>query len=104
MGVDVSAKIMYGFYLSNDEYIDYSHKCDAEDRDTSDFCCYVNHYADDSDVIFGVNIESTSYIASIDMANKVDKDKWENCLNEWKEDFPDRANDIPECFLVCSWW
>ena len=104
MSVDVSAKIMYGFHLSNDEYIDYSRKCDAEDRDISDFCCYVDSYADNSDAIFGVNIESTGYITSINMVNKVDEDEWKVCFNEWKKDFPDRANDTPEYFLVCSWW
>ena len=107
MSVDVSAKIMYGFHLSNDEYIDYSRKCEAEDRDISDFCCYVDSYADNSDAIFGVNIESTSHITSIDMVSSASNDEWdewETCLNEWKKDFPDRANDTPEYFLVCSWW
>jgi hypothetical protein len=102
MSVDASAKFMYGFRLSNDEYIDYSRKCDAEDRDISDFCCYADNYADNSDAIFGVNIESTDYITSIDMI--INKDEWEICLNEWKKDFPDRANDTPEYFLVCRWW
>jgi hypothetical protein len=107
MSVDVSAKIMYGFHLSNNEYVDYSRKCEAEGRDTSDFCCYVNNYTDNSDVIFGVGIESTDYITSINMFNKASNDEWnewEACLNEWKEDFPDRVNDTPEYFLICHWW
>jgi len=104
MSVDVCAKIMYGFYLSYDEYVDYARKCDAEDRDISDFCCYVDDYADNSAAIFGVNIESTDYITSINMVNKIDEVEWEICLNEWKKDFPDRVTDTPECFLVCRRW
>lgn len=96
--------MVFAFRLSNDEYIDYSRKCDAEDRDISDFCCYVDNYIDNSDAVFGVAIESTGYITSINMTNKVDEVEWEICLNEWKKDFPGRANDTPEYFLVCRWW
>ena len=104
MSVDVSARIVYGFILSHDEYEEYYNRMDAQGMETSDFCFHINSYITDSDVVYGVIVESTDYSEPISKINGYDVDQWERCLADWKADFPDRANDIPEYFLVCRWW
>lgn len=104
MSVDVSARIVYGFILSDEEYDEYYDRCEEEDRDTSEFCHYINSYAYSSDGFFGVSIDSTDYHTSINKINGYDIEEWERCLAEWKKDFPDRADEEPEYFLICQWW
>ena len=104
MSVDVSARLVYGFVLSHDEYEEYYNRMDAQGMDTSDFCSRINSYVSDSDVVYGVTVEDTDYYEPISKINGYDVNQWERCLADWKADFPDRADEEPSYFLVCKWY
>ena len=104
MSVDVSAKIVYGFILSHEEFKEYDDRLAEQGIEVSDFCFYANSYDEESDVIFGITVEGTDYIESINKINGYDVELWERCLADWKADFPDRADEEPGYFLVCKWY
>ena len=104
MSVDVTAKVGYGFILTNEEYCQYRDRLDALDTDPSNFCCYMNAYDDNSDIFYGITIDATDDYTPLCRLNDYDADVWKECLREWQEDFPKRANETPNYYLICNWW
>jgi len=106
MSVDVNAVLGYGFILDHEEYNTYKNKCDEKELDVSDYCWWVNSYLDDSEVFYGIVIESTDYITTFDkeLFNMIDEDKWAECYRQWCEDFPDKKNEEPKYVLISNWW
>lgn len=105
MSVDVSARLGYGYMLSNDEYRDYQNRLEEKGYDTPDFCFWVNSYSSDSDVFFGVNIDGTRDYTSLSLEDlEVDERKWEEVYKIWCEDFPEKKDELPNYYLICQWW
>lgn len=103
MGVDVSAKIVYGFEVDGSEYGDYQNFCDEREEDLSDYFIFLNDYALDYGGIFGIELKSTDQAVEIDEIS-VTKEDAKAMLEEWRTAFPQRANEQPRFLLVCQWW
>ena len=110
MSVDCTAKIVYGWLIDNDESYDYNERMRARNMDTSDYFQCINAYSHDTDYVYGIEIMRSNYIQFIeyDMISPnawEDDDDWVECQLQFKEDFPDKYNNLkPGFFLVCNWW
>lgn len=107
MSVEVSAVIIYGFIINNEEYKDYRKRCHEAKMDVSDYCWPINEYRNDSDAVYGVCLKSTEYAEVIyneDLFSLIDEDKWAECYRQWCEDFPDKKEEIPRYTLISNWW
>jgi hypothetical protein len=103
MGVDVSAKIVYGFEIDGDEFCRYQAYCDARGEDLSDYFIFLNDYAMDYGGVFGLELKSTEQSTEIAEIN-VTKEAATAMLKEWHNAFPQRADEQPKFLLVCQWW
>jgi len=103
MGVDVSALIVYGFQIDGDEYGDYKNLCDEREEDLSDYFIFINDYALDYGGVFGISLQGTDTVCEVHEYS-ISKQTAEAMLKEWRNAFPQRANEQPKFLLVCQWW
>ena len=111
MSVDVSAKIGYGYIVSCDDHIDYRHKIDEIDDPNfmtlEDDYLWINAYCDNSDVFYGLFLDSTNTCTMIndDIASLIDEKEWGAFYSLFKTEFPEIAETTePHFYLMCVWW
>ena len=109
MSVDCTAKIVYGWLMTNDEIYDFKEK-DGENYDACEYLQCINAYSRDTDYVYGIEITRTDYVQFIE-PDMIDSEVWDNdedwvkCWHQFKRDFPNKINNVkPGFFLVCNWW
>ena len=117
MSVDYSAELYYGYifpcYDEEDRclynYLDM--KCSLSDEDIT-FDLYnswdpLNNYDDDSDIVIGVKISSTSNYSAVAMdmdSQREYKDKLHKILSLLSVDIKKARNIEPQFFLILKTW
>lgn len=104
MSVDCTARVVYGFALTHEEYEKYQDKCHQNGTEVSDYCLWVNEYDEESDVLFCISIDSTGDYTTLDIPLMALSKETKNLLKEWRENFPERAHESPLFLLVSHWW
>jgi hypothetical protein len=110
MSVDCTARVIYGWLMTNDEIYDLEQRCENKDQYwDKEYLWTINGYSRDTDYVYGINLASTDYVQFIDpdlmSYNWDDDEDWLDCTRQFKEDFPDKYDNVkPGFFLVCNWW
>lgn len=106
MSVDCSARIIYGYAMTIDEFSEYEKRCEKAGYDPWEGCCRVNEYDNDSDIIFGISVDNTETYTSLCKKNwSIIENQWQtNYAQSWRELMPERADKEPTYYLVSNWW
>ncbi len=109
MSVDFTAKFVYGYTLSHEEYeeiwVPYWKAQDKYDE-IEDYICYIDAYSDSSDVAFGIELVSTDYHCELSLqeVNEVANKYQAKLLDIWRQAMPQRKDRYPKFMLILHQW
>lgn len=109
MSVDHTAKLIYGYSMNHKEFEEIwtpYWKFHTQCEDLDNYYCLVDAYDNQSDIVFGVELDSTSYyhqVKLIAMRQTINEYK-QKLINMWTQAMPHREEKLPGLILVQHQW
>jgi len=109
MSVDHTARLIYGYSMNHKEFEEiwtpyWEARNQREDLDS--YCCWVDDYDNQSDIVFGVELDSTYYYHQVNLiAMRYTINEYQQKLIDmWTQAMPHREEKLPGLILVQHQW